>query len=197
MSRIGFQVPLRSFFPALLLLALPLACTEAPAPPPALYPLPSMTLVSDAGAPVALDSLRGNVAIYDFIFTRCGATCPMMTRAMQKLTSEFDPGDAIRFVSVTVDPAHDTPEVLRAYAATHRTDPRWIFLTGDREDVIGLSVDGFKLAAGVPREGLEPILHSTKFALVDAEGNVRGYYESVDAEAMRQLVVDARALLRG
>ncbi|MGH9458267.1 MAG: SCO family protein [Thermoanaerobaculia bacterium] len=170
------------------------ACAEAPALPPPLYPVPSVTLVSDAGRSFPLDSLDGKVAIYDFIFTRCGATCPMMTRAMARLTTEFDDEAPVRFVSVTVDPAYDTPEVLRTYAAPHRTDDRWVFLTGEREDVIGLSVDGFKLAAGVPQEGAEPILHSTKFVLVDPEGNVRGYYESGDRESMRQLVEHARAL---
>lgn len=163
---------------------------------PVLYAVPPASLVSDAGDPFELESLRGNVAIYDFIFTRCGATCPMMTRAMQRLIEEFDDAAPMRFVSVTVDPVNDTPEVLAHYAAQHRTDPRWVFLTGEREQIIRLSVDGFKLAAGGdPQPGLEPFLHTAKFVLVDPEGKIRGYYESGDREQMEKLVEDARRLL--
>ncbi|HVR43542.1 MAG TPA: SCO family protein [Thermoanaerobaculia bacterium] len=184
----------RAFAAALFVVAL--SCGRPPELP-VLYPVPAVTLVGERGEPVALDSMRGNVAIYDFIFTRCGATCPMMTRAMQRLTREFPPDAPIRFVSITVDPEYDTPQVLAQYAAEHRNDPRWSFLTGDRDAVIGLSVDGFKLAAGDPMEGLEPLLHSTRFVLVDRRGDVRGYYDSLDGDAMKQLVADAKALLGG
>ena len=72
----------------LLCLALLVGCSQ-PAELPELYAVPSADLVTDAGRAFNLDELRGSVAIYDFIFTRCGATCPMMTRRMQQITSEF------------------------------------------------------------------------------------------------------------
>jgi cytochrome oxidase Cu insertion factor (SCO1/SenC/PrrC family) len=171
-------------------------CAETAEPLPILYPVPDVALFADDGNPMATGDLRGNVVVYSFIFTRCGATCPMMTRAMKKLTTRFDDEAPIRFVSVSVDPAHDTPEVLRAYAAKHREDDRWVFLTGEREDVIGLSIDGFKLAAGEPGEGLEPILHSTKFILVDREGQIRAYYDGGDPDEIKTLERDAKRLLR-
>jgi cytochrome oxidase Cu insertion factor (SCO1/SenC/PrrC family) len=180
-----------------LMIALAAAGCAAPAEPlPVLYDVPDVSLVADDGSPLGTADLRGNVAVYSFIFTRCGATCPMMTRAMKKLTTRFDEDAPIRFLSVSVDPAHDTPEVLRAYAANHREDDRWVFLTGEREDVIGLSIDGFKLAAGEPGEGLEPILHSTKFILVDREGQIRAYYDGGDPDEMETLERDAKRLLR-
>lgn len=171
------------------------ACHEAPALP-ALYPVPPAALIADTGEPFSTESLRGSVVIWDFIFTRCGATCPMMTRSMQQLARELEGVEPLRFASVTVDPVYDTPEVLARYAAQHRNDPRWVFLTGDRDEVLSLSVDGFKLAAGVPQEGLEPLLHSAKFVLADKDGIVRGYYESGDAEDMKNLASHARALAR-
>ncbi|HUP65027.1 MAG TPA: SCO family protein [Thermoanaerobaculia bacterium] len=184
---------LRSLF-LLLVFAAITACKPA-VELPILYPVPPTRLIADDGRQLSTESLAGQVAIYDFIFTRCGATCPMMTRAMQELTRKFPDDAPIRFVSVTVDPEHDTPEVLARYAETHRNDQRWMFLTGTREDVIDLSVKGFKLAAGDPVEGLEPFLHSTRFVLVDKEGNIRGYYDSIEKEAMAKLVDDAKALL--
>lgn len=178
----------------LLALALLAGCAQ-PSELPELYAVPSADLVTDAGRPLNLDELRGHVAVYDFIFTRCGATCPMMTRRMQQITTEFPAEAPIRFVSVSVDPTYDTPAVLAAYAASHRKDPRWIFLTGERDEVLGVSTGGFKLAAGIPQEGIEPILHSTKFVLVDARGIIRAYYEAGDRNEMAQLVADARQLI--
>lgn len=186
---------LRPLLPLLLLTLAAAGCREAPALP-MLYPVPPAALIADSGEPFSTDSLRGQVVIWDFIFTRCGATCPMMTRSMQKLALELEDVEPLRFASVSVDPVYDTPEVLAAYAAQHRKDTRWVFLTGDRDEVLSLSVEGFKLAAGVPQDGLEPLLHSTKFVLVDATGTVRGYYESGDDEEMKNLAAHARALVR-
>lgn len=163
---------------------------------PVLFQVPDTRLTTDEGRELRLSGLEGNVAIYNFIFTQCQGSCPIMTRQMQELTRKFPSDQPIRFVSVSVDPANDTPEALREYAAGVRTDSRWIFLTGTRDEVIGLSVEGFKLAAGDPGEGAEPILHSSKFVLVDKQGQIRGYYDSLAKDSMQQLIDDASSLLR-
>ncbi|HZM52979.1 MAG TPA: SCO family protein, partial [Vicinamibacteria bacterium] len=143
--------------------------------------------------------LRGRPWVADFIFTQCGGACPAMTARLARLRREI-PMD-VAFVSFTVDPAHDTPEVLARYAATFHADGSWHFVTGAQKDLYDLSVGGFKLAAmEVPAGeravgGDGPFLHSSKFVLVDGEGVLRGYYDSTDEPAMRALVADA-ALLR-
>ena len=97
---------------------------------PRLFPVPDTTLVAETGKPLNLRQLKGNVVVYDFIFTNCAGTCPMMTQQMRKLTRKIDKDAAVRFVSISVDPARDTPQVLRDYASRFRNDPRWTFLTG-------------------------------------------------------------------
>jgi protein SCO1/2 len=93
--------------------------------------------------------------------------------------------------------------VLSCYAATFRADESWRFVTGGQKELYELSVGGFKLAAmEVPAGeraagGDGPFLHSSKFVLVDAEGVIRGYYDSTDEEALRTLVADAAALQAG
>lgn len=119
-----------------------------------------------------------------------------MTHAMQQLAGEFAPGDQIRFVSITVDPKHDTPAVLSEYAGKATSDPRWLFLTGDLDTISTLAVKGFKLAATQPATGAEALLHSSKFVLVDKAGVIRGYYDSTDARAVESLQADARALIQ-
>ena len=112
------------------------------------FPIPDAQLVSEANKPVRMSEMKGNVVVYDFIFTHCAGTCPMMTATMQKLTKKIPKQSPVRFVSISVDPIRDTPEVLRGYAMYARNDPRWMFLTGDRKTIVDLSVKGFKLAAG-------------------------------------------------
>lgn len=180
---------------ALALLAVA-ACARQPELP-RLFPVPDAALVDESGRPFRLGSLKGKVVVYDFIFTNCAGTCPIMTSQMRKLTRMVDADAPVRFVSISVDPARDTPQVLQTYAARHRNDPRWTFLTGDRETIIRLSVEGFKLAAGdaVP-SGAEPILHSSKFAVADKTGTIREYYGSTDGDAPDHVAATVRALLR-
>jgi protein SCO1/2 len=147
---------------------------------PKLFPVPDAKLVDETGKPVSLASMKGSVTVYDFIFTSCTGTCPIMTNNMRELTPKIAKDVPVRFVSISVDPARDTPAVLADYAKRNRNDPRWTFLTGDRDEIVKLSVQGFKLAAGDPMPGGEPLLHSSKFAVADRNGIIRGYYDATD-----------------
>ena len=157
---------------------------------PKLFPVPNASLVSEAGKPVQLDSMKGSVTVYDFIFTNCAGSCPMMTRTMQLVTKKIDPSLPVRFVSISVDPARDTPAVLAAYAKRARNnDTRWTFLTGDPQTITRLSVDGFKLAAAT-----DTLLHSAKFAIADKNGTIRDYYSGLEDDTVQHVVDNVRDL---
>ena len=171
-----------------------LACQPRP-DLPQLYPVPNAQLIDETGKPVRLDAMKGSVAVYDFIFTTCSGTCPIMTNNMRALTQKVERDAPVRFVSITVDPTRDTPAVLAEYAKRVRNDPRWTFLTGDREAIIDLSVKGFKLAAGDPAPGGEALLHSSKFAVADKQGVIRGYYDATDGTVPEQVAEVVETLL--
>ena len=177
----------------LFLLAL-FACSPRPELP-RLFPVPNASLIDETGKPVQLDSMKGSVTVYDFIFTNCAATCPIMTNNMRALTPLVDKDAPVRFVSITVDPTRDTPAVLANYAKRVRNDPRWTFLTGDRQTIIDLSVKGFKLAAGDPAPGGEALLHSSRFVVADKTGIIRGYYDAMDGTAPAQVAKVVEQLL--
>ena len=162
------------------------ACSPRPELPK-LFPVPNASLIDETGKPVQLDSMKGSVTVYDFIFTSCAATCPIMTNNMRALTPRVEKDAPVRFVSISVDPARDTPQVLSDYARRVRNDPRWTFLTGDRQTIIDLSVKGFKLAAGDPAPGGEALLHSSRFAVADKHGVIRAYYDAMDGTAPEQV----------
>ena len=164
---------------------------------PRYFDLPEFALVERSGKPVTLSALRGRPWIADFIFTRCAGVCPAMTARMKALAGRMQ-GAPVRFVSFTVDPVYDTPDVLARYATAAGAPADWWFVTGPLADLHRLSTSGFKLAAleASPGESYDdgPFLHSSKFVLVDAGGAIRGYYDSTDEAALRSLEADARRL---
>ena len=114
-----------------------------------------------------------------------------MTRQMALLQRDWVKENGVRMVSISVDPLRDTPRRLQEYAAEHGALPeRWLFLTGKMSGIQKLAVEGFKLGSVE-----DPILHSTKFALVDRVGNIRGYYEGTSDEEVAQLSRDIRRVL--
>jgi protein SCO1/2 len=164
---------------------------------PRLFPVPNAALVNENGKPVRLDSNRGYVTVYDFIFTHCAGTCPMMTATMRKVTAKVPREARVRFVSITVDPDRDTPTVLRDYATRFRNDPRWTLHTGDKAAIVDLSVNGFKLAAGgPPQPGNEPLLHSSKLIVADRSGTIREYYGALNDDAPEHVAATISDLLR-
>jgi protein SCO1/2 len=166
---------------------------------PRYYAVPAFDLVERSGRPATLAALRGQPWIADFIFTRCGGICPAMTARLAALRSRLL-GTPVRFVSFSVDPVHDTPEILARYAEAAGAGSDWWFVTGPMPALHALSTQGFKLAAMEAGPGAPsadgPFLHSSKFVLVDAEGTIRGYYDSEDDAALRALEADARRLAR-
>jgi len=165
--------------------------------------VPAFELVSQTGSKVRLADLAGGVWIGDFIFTNCASSCPMMSAQIQKLRGALGDVEGVRFVSFSVDPERDTPEKLAEYARGYGARPEeWLFLTGDKATMRRLATEGFHLPLDEPSaadlaQGAEAVLHSTRLALVDAQGRIRGYYDGTDAAAMTRLGADVRRLVAG
>lgn len=201
---------------------------------PRLGEVPAFTLVERSGHPVTRADLLGKVWIANFIYTRCPSECPLMSHAMARLQDTFAAERDVRLVSMTVDPAYDTPEVLARYAQRFAAHPqRWLFLTGEKATLSRLAREGFHLGAvdphdagqfstppaawrfarrlgqllapplafahdgpHSPEETPQTITHSARFVLVDRQGNIRHYYNSLDWEDVRRLPRDVRRVLR-
>ena len=161
--------------------------------------MPRFALTRETGAPHGSAELDGHPWIANFIFTRCTAICPAFTLKMAGVQSslEREKLDA-KLVSFSVDPTYDTPERLADYAKRHGADPaRWAFVTGDPKMIKAAVVDGLKVAAEPPlAPGQDPdsIFHGSHFVLVDAQGRIRGYYDSNDDDATQRLISDLRRL---
>ena len=150
---------------------------------PVFASLPEFSLTSDKNTPLSKEDLLGKVWVADFIFTSCGGPCPQMTRSMAGLAERLSLYPEVTFVSVSVDPETDTPEVLTAYGEKFGADPdRWHFLTGELSDIQALAVEGFMIGSVD-----DPVIHSTKFCLVDKAGQIRGYFTGTDEVELNAL----------
>ena len=162
--------------------------------------LPDFELTDQRGNAYTSRHLYTKIWIANFVFTRCGATCPAQTAKMTELQQQLErhsEWDNIRLVSFTVDPEFDTPSVLQQYANNASADDEhWKFLTGSRDTIWELSKNGFKLPVGADDNAAMPIFHSPRFVLVDRYLRVRGFYEVLNADGLRQLRSDLDKVLR-
>ena len=158
--------------------------------------VPSFQLTNQNGQPFGSSQLAGKIWVADFIYTTCPGPCPMISGRMSELQKPLEKTD-VHLVSFSVDPEKDTPAVLRGYAEKLQAEPeRWDFLTGPKSVIYKLSHDGFKLAVsdGSDAQGLP--VHSTRMVLVDRHGQIRGYYDATEPEAITKLLADTNHLLR-
>jgi protein SCO1 len=158
--------------------------------------VPAFQLTNQNGQPFGSPQLAGKIWIADFIYTTCPGPCPMISSRMSELQKPLEKTD-VHLVSFTVDPGKDTPAVLRSYAERLQAEPgRWDFLTGSKSAIYKLSHDGFKLAVSDGSDAQGIPVHSTRMVLVDRRGEIRGYYDAAEADAMTKLLADANHLLR-
>jgi protein SCO1/2 len=146
---------------------------------PTIGPAPNFALTSQDGARVSLADFRGKVVAVTFIFTSCADTCPLLTAKMaqvqDELGSEF--GTRIAFVSITVDPERDTPEVLKQYAQTFDANlAGWTFLTGDPAALREVERSYGVFAAKAPDGNVD---HTFLTSIVDRQGTLRVQYLGV------------------
>lgn len=159
--------------------------------------VPDFHLTERSEKTVTLADLKGKVWVVDFFFATCPGPCPIMSARLAALQRELGDNDSVRLVSITTQPESDTPAVLKEYAQRFNASDKWLFLTGDKQQIFNLSNKGFLLTAqeqnGDPQE---PVIHSTKLVLVDKSGKIRGYYDGTDDASLKLIVSDIKALVR-
>lgn len=146
---------------------------------------------------IGLKDLEGKVWVADFIFTNCEDVCMPMTANMKKLQdlAKKEGIKNIEFVSFSVDPKVDTPEVLKEFASTYNADfTNWHFLTGySQEEIEKYAMEYFKAIVKKPQTG-DQVIHGTDFYLVDQNGNVMKYYTGLNEIPLDEIMNDIKAL---
>ena len=169
-----------------------------PVPLPVIGPVGEFTLTNQHGRVISATDFRGHVWIANIIFTRCAGPCPLMTRAMKEIQDTTDKG--IRLVTLTTDPDYDSPEILRRRGEEVGADfNRWSFLTGSKQQIARLAVDGLKLtaqekAASERENPADLFIHSAAFVIVDQSNNLRAAFHLDDPDLNSKVRRATRAL---
>lgn len=153
-------------------------------------------LVDQDGVHVTRSSLAGHVYLANFVFSTCSSVCPRMSATFARVQAAFVDDPRVALVSHTVDPEHDTPERLRAYASRFgAVRGRWHFVRGDRPTVYALARRSYfaEREPGLTRDATQ-FVHTENVLLVDGDGHVRGVYEGTLLAEAERMITDIRRL---
>ena len=176
--------------PILFLVIVLFSCSREPLP--ILGEIPSFELIDNYGEPFTEEYIEGKIWVADLIFTTCAGPCPIMSTEMRSVHKTYLENENIRMVTITVNPDYDTPEVLTEYGKRYNADfTKWHFLTGVYEKIQNLIANGFKMG-----DLEEIVFHSTRFALIDPDMNIRGYYMGTESEDVKKLMGDIKKLIK-
>lgn len=136
--------------------------------------VPDFEFINQNGDTITNKDYLGKVYVVEFFFTTCPSICPIMNQNLVEIEKEFTGSENFGIASITIDPAYDTPQVLKKYAEDYKiTNPNWNFLTGDREAIYDMANRGFGIFADEDDTVEGGFAHSGLFALIDQEGYVR------------------------
>lgn len=170
-------------------------------------PAPQFELVNQNNATVNNETYKGKVYVLEFFFTTCPSICPKMNQSMLEIENKFFGNPNFGIVSITIDPMHDTPTVLKSHAELLGVkSSSWNFLTGDRATIFALANKGFNLYAGENDKVNGGFEHSGLFALIDKKGNIRCrkddfgnpilYYDGLEKSGVKAIQQDINKLLK-
>lgn len=168
--------------------------------------VPKFELLNQDNVKISNNSYKGKVYVLEFFFSKCPTICPKMNESMLMIEKTFFGNPNFGIVSITIDPEHDTPQVLKDHAEMLGVkSSNWNFLTGDKDYIFNLANKGFNLYAGENKKVAGGFEHSGLFALIDKKGNIRCrkddygnpilYYDGLDKEGVRNIQKDINILL--
>jgi len=155
--------------------------------------VPSFSFINQKGETITNKNYEGKVYVIEFFFTTCPTICPRMNRNLIQIQNEFKDFDDFGVASFTINPEHDTPETLKAYAEKYGvTNPNWHLMTGGKDAIYKLSNEGFYIYAAENSNIEGGFEHSGNFALIDKNGFIRSrvvnenpliYYNGITSES--------------
>jgi protein SCO1 len=160
------------------------------------HTIPAFRFSSQNNELISEDILLNKITVVDFFFTSCPNICPVMSKQLSRVQEKFKDDERVNILSFTVDPEHDTRDVLQSYAQKFEANQgSWHFLTGEKENIYSLARCGFLLPVEDGDGSPEDFIHSEKFILVDGKKRIRGYYDGTDREDVDRLILEMNVLL--
>ena len=140
-------------------------------------------------------NIENKIYVADFFFATCQSICPQMSTQLIRVQNEFISDTDFLILSHTVNPLHDTAEVLFAYAGKYQAiKDKWHFLTGNKKTIYDLALNDYLVNALEDDGTPEGFLHSELFLLIDKEKRIRGMYDGTDSIQVNKLIDDIKLL---
>ncbi|MHA8051600.1 SCO family protein [Aquirufa sp. ROCK-SH2] len=164
--------------------------------------IPPFSLTDQNGNIFSSNLLKDNIYVANFFFTRCTTICPKLNSQINRVADAFTNDPKIQFISISVDPKFDQPEILKAYSTKFDTSNKnWHFLTGEKKEVYPLILKGFHVPLADASEYDQAIknpdetfIHSERLVLIDKEGVIRGFYDGTDRKEVDRLIMEMKVL---
>ena len=155
------------------------------------------SFVNQLGDTITNASVAGKVYVADFFFTTCPTICPIMKKEMLRVYEKYQGHDDFKILSHSIDPVHDTPEVLKDYAEKLGIEDArtWNFLTGDQQKIYEIGQTSYLTTAMADQSEPGGFLHSGAFLLVDQQGRIRGVYDGTKSDQVDRLIRDIPKLI--
>lgn len=161
------------------------------------HTVPDFEFINQEHQKITQQILENKVTVVNFIFTSCPTICPKQTKQLQKIQEKTKALKNYNQLSFTVDPKRDSPEKLKLFGKKYQADfSNWHFLRADQKVVYDLGMNGFYLGMGKDNLAEGGFFHSSNLVLIDQNKHIRGMYDSFDENAVNQLIIDIKLLLK-
>ena len=161
------------------------------------HQVPPFSLLTQDSTVITEKDFEDKVYVAGFFFSTCPTTCVQMTSEILRLQDYFEDNEQIKVVFHSVNPAYDTPSILKDYAINYGINTDfWKLVTGEKKEIYDIAKCGYYVVARSDDSNPTGLIHTEKVVLIDKEKNIRGYYNATKREDIDRLILEIQVLLQ-
>ncbi|MDE1191663.1 MAG: SCO family protein [Arachidicoccus sp.] len=159
------------------------------------FTVPDFQFTNQVNAKIDQSFIKNKIWVANYFFTSCPSICPKMMHNLIKVQNAFAGNSDVRLISFTVDPEHDSPQRLFAYAKQYGINAlQWQLATGSKIDLYSFARKGLFVVATDGDGGAGDFIHSDNLVLVDKDNHIRGYYDGTNDADVKKMMEDIKTL---
>lgn len=158
------------------------------------HTVPSFSFINQEGKTITDNNLKDKIYVANFFYATCPRECPKMSDQLQRVQQAFKDDSSVKIISHTINPEHDSVQVLAEYAKKYEANPyQWWFVTGSKEAINTIAQEGYIVSAAQGKNP-EDFFHSQDLILIDKEKRIRGFYDGMDTPSVDTLIAEIKVL---
>jgi protein SCO1/2 len=159
------------------------------------HKIPKFEFINQEGETISNKTFDNKIYVTDFFFTTCPGICPIMTKNMHMVQEAFQNDNSVLMLSHSVTPTKDSVPQLKKYAVEKNIGANWHLVTGKKQEIYDLGRSSYFVEndLGEPK-GMDDFLHTENFILIDKNKHIRGIYNGLNKNSVKQLIADIKTL---